>query len=348
MQALAFISSTIPALHRLEAPAVWSRRRLGTSDVQPPRQAISSASTVSATYLSTGRSTFQRFCALGLGLLSAASFRAGSRGSGRIVVRGRNFEKNIKKKKGPREAAMAQTTRRHLRNIVLAMKSGTDPSTNKALSRAIKAAYKDGVNKAPIENKLKAVREGKEVTTELRFSGYAQGGAGVIVECLTDNVLRTRPEIKDIFKRAGGEVGAEGCVDHNFNKLGLIKFDEYDEEKILEASMEADVDVEDILTLEDGTVEVTTTPEDCDAIAAAFENGGLEVASSEVVMKPIIEAALSKEATYQLLTLKFWLSEHDDVGDVITNAVLHEGIELKYNAYDLPDSWKNAYGKDGA
>eukprot|EP00913_Durusdinium_trenchii_P012466 g11702.t1 len=250
-----------------------------------------------------------------------------SRDSTRLIVRGRNYETNIRKKKGPAERKMAKLTQKHLRLIMIALKAGgPDPAANSMLDRYIRSALKDNVPRDTIDRRIKAFTEQKEAFEEVEVQGYGPGGAAVVVEAMTDNMNRTR------------NVG-----DHIFQIVGVLEFEGVDEEKVLEVSMEADAAVEDIITREDGIVEAITTTEDFHSAVTAFEGAGLaprvrpggrwrsllwkrgkegtEPSKSEVVRRVQVEAPLSHEQSYEVLKLLHQLEDCDDVGEVHHNAV---------------------------
>lgn len=284
--------------------------------------------------------------ALGLGLLSAASFRrlCERTGSGRVVVKGRNYETNIKRKKGPAEMKQAKVTAKHLRFVMIALREGgsADPDVNRQLNRAIKAAMKDNVPRDTIDKRIKSVLEKGSAMEEMTIEGYGPGGTALIVQTMTDNVPRCRMEVKEVFKDCGFEVGTPGCVATFFKHQGILRFEDADEEKVLEASMEAEADVEDIVTREDGIVEAITAPEDLSAVTAAFESVGMDPASAEAVMKPEVEKNLDQRQTYDVMRMVYMLDDLDDVGEVHTNAVYEDGVELKFSAYNQPLSWETA------
>jgi len=262
-------------------------------------------------------------------------------GSGRIVVRGRNYEKNIKLKKGPAEAKKAKITAKHLKVIMLACKEGgADESINSRLKNAIKSALKDNVPRSTIDNRLKKFTEGSDTLIEIVVGGYAQGGAAFMVECVTDNNSRCRTEVREAFKAAHGSVGNDGCVDHLFKKTGILRFEGVDEETIVEASMEAEV--EDCVAKDDGTIEVTTEPENFSAAAEAFADQGLEPSYSSIDYVPLMDANPNDEGTYETKHLLHLLDDIDDVQDVHHNAILPESPELMFSNYGIPFSWERA------
>jgi len=278
----------------------------------------------------------------GLVLLSAMALkRSGRHGSGRVVVRGRNYEKNIKQKKGPAEAKKAAVTRKHLNNIILQVREhGPDEATNHQLTRVIKSALKDNVPRSTIDARIKKFVEGKEAVEEVTFGGYSLGGAAIMVHCVTDNQNRTRTEVREVFKDASGAIGTEGCVDHLFTKQGVVCFEHVDEETIVEASLEADV--EDCKGEDDGTVIVTTLPETLQDAQKVFEDQGLEWTRSEVQFTPVMPNELNEEAKYEVHRLIYNMRDLDDVTDVYTTAVDWEDTQLKFNPYGIAEPFKRA------
>lgn len=335
----AFVALPLRALPR----QVWSSAAGGPPQADSTGPANAAAGSSSA---GSGAAAGSRFWAsLGLGLLTAASFRRVRPGSdSRVVVRGRNYETNIKKKKGPAERKQARVTARHLRSIYQVLKEGGgyDPSTNKNLSRAIAAASKDNVPKDTINRRIKSVAEGTDATAEMEMSGNGPKGAAIIIQCMTDNENRTRDAVKLAFKAISCEVKPPGSCDHFFRRIGVLRFEGTDEEKVLEASMEAEAEVEDIVTLEDGNVEVITLPETFHAACTAFEGAGMEPASAERVIRTenMTEVSVNTEATYNMQRLLHELEDIDDVDVVYHNAVLEEGVELEYNAYAQVIAWE--------
>eukprot|EP00930_Biecheleria_cincta_P025935 TRINITY_DN1837_c0_g1_i2.p1 TRINITY_DN1837_c0_g1~~TRINITY_DN1837_c0_g1_i2.p1 ORF type:complete len:364 (+),score=83.03 TRINITY_DN1837_c0_g1_i2:63-1094(+) len=339
MAAAGFVACAALPLRALPQQ-IWSSAAVGapqSGSTGPANAAVGSSSA------GNSASPGSRFWAsLGLGLLTAASFRRVRPGSdSRVVVRGRNYETNIKKKKGPAERKQAMVTARHLRQIVLCIKEG-GATSNKALDRSIKAAIKDCVPRDTIDRRIKAVVEGSDATQEMEMSGNGPKGTAIIIQCMTDNANRTRDAVKQAFKCISCEVAKPGSCEHFFRRIGVLKFEGTDEERVLEASMEAEAEVEDIVTLEDGTVEVITLQEKFHAACNAFESVGLEPASAERLVRPENQVEVGTEGTYNLQRLLHELEDLDDVGEVHHNAVLQEGVELEFSAYGAPLAWEKS------
>lgn len=215
---------------------------------------------------------------------------------------------------------------------------GADEAMNPSLTRVIKSALKDNVPRSTIDARIKKFVEEKEVIDEVTYGGYGLGGAAIMVQCVTDNKNRTRTDVREVFKDCSGAIGTEGCVDHLFTKQGVFCFEGIDEETVVEASMEADV--EDCLAEEDGTVTVTTLPEALRGAQKAFEDQGLEWKRSEVEFTPVMPNELNEEAKYEVHRLIHNMRELDDVTDVYTTAVDWEDTPLNFNAYGIATPFK--------
>lgn len=209
---------------------------------------------------------------------------------------------------------------------VAARLGGGDPAGNPRLRLAIDRALAASMPKDNIERAIKKATgelEGVDYE-EVRYEGYAPGGIAVIVECLTDNRVRTVADVRHAFSKFGGNLGTEGSVAFMFKKIGVLAYGAgADEEKITEAAIEAGAD--DIKTYDDGAVEVITSPEAFEAVKKAMEAAGLAPAEASVTMRADNEVALDGEAAQQVVKLLDRLEDLDDVQHVYHNA-------------DLPDS----------
>ncbi|CAK0811034.1 unnamed protein product, partial [Prorocentrum cordatum] len=286
-----------------------------------------------------GASALCRLSALGMSLVTAAAWRrVGDRRGGRIVVFGRNYECNIKGKKGPAEIAQGKVTARHLRGILkCAREGGADESSNNRLNRLIRAAVRENVPRDTISG-LKALTETKEAFLELEISGVGPQGVAVVVNATTDNAVRCRRDVSETFKASGGKVGNDGCMSHIFREEGIFIFEDVSEDAIMEASMEAEVeDVQEV----DGKWKCTTLPENFNAAMDAFDAAGLEPVSSSVQTVSDVPVVLNEEGTYECMRMLHMLDDLDDVEDVHHNAILQEGVELVMNQYGLPLKWDN-------
>jgi len=209
---------------------------------------------------------------------------------------------------------------------VAARMGGGDPAGNPRLRLAIDRALAQSMPKDNIERAIKKATGELEGVSyeEVRYEGYAPGGIAVIVECLTDNRVRTVADVRHAFSKFGGNLGTEGSVAFMFKKIGVLAYAAgADEEKITEAAIEAGAD--DIKSYDDGAVEVITSPEAFEAVKKAMEAAGLAPAEANVTMRADNDVAVDGETAQQVVKLLDKLEDLDDVQHVHHNA-------------DLPDS----------
>jgi YebC/PmpR family DNA-binding regulatory protein len=209
---------------------------------------------------------------------------------------------------------------------VAARMGGGDPAGNPRLRLAIDRALAQSMPKDNIERAIKKATGELEGVSyeEVRYEGYAPGGIAVIVECLTDNRVRTVADVRHAFSKYGGNLGTEGSVAFMFKKIGVLAYAAgADEEKITEAAIEAGAD--DIKSYDDGAVEVITSPEAFEAVKKAMEAAGLAPAEANVTMRADNDVAVDGETAQQVVKLLDKLEDLDDVQHVHHNA-------------DLPDS----------
>ena len=211
---------------------------------------------------------------------------------------------------------------------VAARMGGGDPAGNPRLRLAIDRALGASMPKDNIERAIKKATGELEGVSyeEVRYEGYAPGGIAVIVECLTDNRVRTVADVRHAFSKYGGNVGTEGSVAFMFKKIGVLAYAAgADEEKITEAAIEAGAD--DIKSYDDGAVEVITSPEAFEAVKKAMEAAGLAPAEANVTMRADNDVAVDGETAQQVVKLLDKLEDLDDVQNV------HHNAELPDSAY---------------
>jgi YebC/PmpR family DNA-binding regulatory protein len=209
---------------------------------------------------------------------------------------------------------------------VAARMGGGDPAGNPRLRLAVDRALAQSMPKDNIERAIKKATGELEGVSyeEVRYEGYAPGGIAVIVECLTDNRVRTVADVRHAFSKYGGNLGTEGSVAFMFKKVGVLAYVAgADEEKITEAAIEAGAD--DIKSYDDGAVEVITSPEAFESVKKAMEAAGLAPAEANVTMRADNDVAVDGETALQVVKLLDKLEDLDDVQNVHHNA-------------DLPDS----------
>ncbi len=204
---------------------------------------------------------------------------------------------------------------------VAARAGGGDPTTNPSLRLAIEKANAVNMPKDNIERAIKkATGDLEGVTYEsLTYEGYAPNGVAVLVECLTDNRNRTVAEVRHAFSKFGGNLGTDGSVAYLFNKVGVLNFAPgTSEDEVMLTALEAGAD--DVVTADDGSIEVITTPEAYDDVKSALEEAGLVAENAEVTMRASIDVELDVESGEKVLKLLDALEDLDDTQDVYSNA----------------------------
>lgn len=229
---------------------------------------------------------------------------------------------NIKHRKDAQDKKRGQVFTRLIREITSAARIGDpDPAMNPRLRLAIDKAKAARVPKDTIDRAVKRGAGGGEGEDyqEVRYEGYGPGGAAVLVECLTDNRNRTAGDVRHAFTKYGGNLGADGSVAYLFNHCGVITYPPgTSEEAVVEAALE--VGAEDVVTDDDGTVEVLTAPGDLEAVREGLEAARLAPENAEVTMRAAASAPVEGEDAEAMLKLLEALEELDDVQDVYTNA----------------------------
>jgi YebC/PmpR family DNA-binding regulatory protein len=233
---------------------------------------------------------------------------------------------NIQHRKGRQDEKRGAAFSRVAKEITVAAKlGGGDPSFNPRLRLAIEKAKSVNMPKDKIENAIKkgtGELEGVDYT-EVRYEGYGIGGAAVMVDCLTDNKTRTVADVRHAFSKYGGNMGTDGCVAFMFKHCGQLVFAPgSDEAKLMDVAIEAGA--EDVLSNDDGSIEVITAPGDFLAVKEALEAAGFKAEFAEVTMKPMNETELSGEDAVRMRKLLDALEDLDDVQQVYTTAVMDE------------------------
>ena len=233
---------------------------------------------------------------------------------------------NIKHKKAAQDAKRGKIFTRLIKEITVSSRmGGPDPNTNARLRLAVDKAYESNM---PKENVERAIKRGSGELEginyeEVRYEGYGIGGAAVMVDCMTDNKTRTVADVRHAFVKFGGNLGTDGSVAFLFNHCGQLVFAPgTSEDKVMEAALEAGAD--DVVTNDDGSIEVICSANDFDADRQALEIAGLKPELAEVTMKPTTENELKGEDAAKMQRLIDALEALDDVQDVYTTAVLEE------------------------
>ena len=233
---------------------------------------------------------------------------------------------NIKHKKAATDAKRGKIFTRLIKEITVAAKmGGGDSATNPRLRLAVDKALDANMPKDNIERAIKrgcGELEGVNYE-ELRYEGYGIGGAAVMVDCLTDNKTRTVADVRHAFSKNGGNLGTDGSVAFQFKHCGQMIFAPgTDEDKLMEAALEAGAD--DVLTNEDGSIEVITGPYDFAAVKQTLEKAGFKAEFGEVTMKSSAETVLKGDDGVKMQKLLDALEALDDVQDVYTTAAIED------------------------
>jgi YebC/PmpR family DNA-binding regulatory protein len=233
---------------------------------------------------------------------------------------------NIKHKKAATDAKRGKIFTRLIKEITVAAKmGGGDISCNPRLRLAVDKAYENNMPKDNVERAIKRGTGDLEGVNyeELRYEGYGPAGVAVMVDCLTDNKTRTVADVRHAFSKHGGNLGTDGSVAFLFKHCGQMLFAPgTDEDKLMEAALEAGA--EDVVTNEDGSIEVVTDPYEFAAVKEALLKVGLQPEMGEVTMKPANENELTGDDAVKMQKLLDALESLDDVQEVYTTAVMDE------------------------
>jgi YebC/PmpR family DNA-binding regulatory protein len=233
---------------------------------------------------------------------------------------------NIKHKKAATDAKRGKIFTRLIKEITVASKlGGGDVSTNPRLRLAIDKAYDQNMPKDNVERAIKRGTGDLEGVNyeEIRYEGYGINGAAVMVDCLTDNRTRTVADVRHAFTKYGGNLGTDGSVAFLFKHCGQLLFAPgTDEDKLMEAALEAGA--EDVVSNDDGSIEVVTGPYDFVTVKETLEKAGFKPEFGEVTMKPATETVFTGDDATKMQKLLDALENLDDVQEVYTSAVIEE------------------------
>jgi YebC/PmpR family DNA-binding regulatory protein len=231
---------------------------------------------------------------------------------------------NIKHRKAAADAKKGKVFTRLIKEITVAAKlGGGDANSNPRLRLAMDKAREANMTKDSVQNAVKRGTGQLEGVSyeEIRYEGYGPGGAAVIVDCLTDNRTRTVAEVRHAFTKNGGNLGSDGSVAYLFKHCGQFVFAPgTSEEKVMDAALEAGA--EDVVTNEDGSIEVICAPNDFPGVKAGLEKAGLKPEMAEVTMKPVNEIELAGSEAQRMRGLLDALEGLDDAQEVYTTAYL--------------------------
>ena len=233
---------------------------------------------------------------------------------------------NIKHKKAATDAKRGKIWTRLIKEITVAARmGGGDVATNPRLRLAVDKAADANMPKDNVTRAIQRGSGGLEGVNyeEVRYEGYGIGGAAIIVDCMTDNRVRTVAEVRHAFSKFGGNMGTEGSVAFMFQHTGQFLFAPgVAEDKLMEAALEAGAD--DVVQDEEGGFEVLCDPFAFAGVKDALEKAGFKAEVAEVIMKPATETVFTGEDAARMQKLLDALENLDDVQEVYTNAVIEE------------------------
>lgn len=233
---------------------------------------------------------------------------------------------NIKHKKAAQDAKRGKVFTRLIKEITVAARmGGGDSDSNPRLRLAVDKAYDQNMPKDNVERAIKrgsGALDGADYE-EIRYEGYGIAGAAVMVDCMTDNRVRTVADVRHAFTKYGGNLGTDGSVSFLFKHCGQLIFAPgTNEDKLIEAALESGA--EDVISNEDGSIEVIAEPYEFINVKEALEKAGFKAELAEVTMKPSNEAVLTGDDAVKMQKLLDALENLDDVQNVYTTAILEE------------------------
>jgi YebC/PmpR family DNA-binding regulatory protein len=241
-------------------------------------------------------------------------------------VAGHSKWANIQHRKGRQDEKRGKIWTRVIREIMVAARQGGgDLTANPRLRLAVDKAKAANMPADTIKRNIDKATGNLEGVSyeEIRYEGYGIGGAAIIVDCMTDNRVRTVAEVRHAFSKFGGNMGTEGSVSFMFKHVGQFLFAPgVEEDKLMEAALEAGAD--DVIPDDEGGFEVLCDPNAFAGVKDALEKAGFKADSAEVIMKPDTETVFTGEDALRMQKLLDALENLDDVQEVYTNAVIEE------------------------
>ena len=233
---------------------------------------------------------------------------------------------NIQHRKGRQDEKRGKAWTRAIREIMVAARlGGGDVSANPRLRLAVEKAKAVNLPVETVKRNIDKATGNLEGVNyeEIRYEGYGIGGAAIIVDCMTDNRVRTVAEVRHAFSKYGGNMGTEGSVAFQFKHCGQLIFAPgTSEDKVMEVALDAGA--EDVIAGDDGSIEVLTPPTEFEAVKNALEAAGLKAEIAEVTMRSENPIELTGEDAQRMQKLLDVIEELDDVQDVYHNAELVE------------------------
>ncbi|MEO7478353.1 MAG: YebC/PmpR family DNA-binding transcriptional regulator [Lysobacteraceae bacterium] len=234
---------------------------------------------------------------------------------------------SIEGRKNAEDSRRGKIFTKIIREISVAARASGDPSGNPRLRTAIDKALSANMTKDVIERAIKKATGELEGVNyeEIRYEGYAPGGVAVIVDCLTDNKVRTVSDVRHAFSKFGGNLGTDGSVAFLFKHCGVLQFANGNEERITDAAIDAGAD--DVIAHENGVVEVVTAFDAFLVVKSAMEAAGIKADIAEVTFRAENDIAVTGDTAESVAKLLSWLDDLDDVQNVYSNADLPADID---------------------
>ena len=233
---------------------------------------------------------------------------------------------NIQHRKGRQDAKRGKIFTKIIKEITVAARlSGGDVTMNPRLRAAVAVAKEENM---PADNITRAIKKGTGELEgvnyeEIRYEGYGINGASIIIDCLTDNKQRAVADVRHALTKFGGNLGTDGSVAFMFKHCGSLVYEPgTNEDKVMEVALDAGA--EDVVSDEDGSIEVITAPNDFMAVKEAMEAAGLKAVMAEVTMKPMNEIELTGDDALKMQKILDALDDLDDVQDVYTSALIED------------------------
>ena len=234
---------------------------------------------------------------------------------------------NIKHRKAAQDAKRGKIFTKLIREITTAARVGdADPAANPRLRAAVAAALSNNMTRDTVNRAIQRGAgggDGADLET-LIYEGYGPAGSAVMVECMTDNRNRTVSEVRHAFSKCGGNLGTDGSVSYLFSKKGVLTFENVNEDALMDAALEAGAD--DVISNDDGSVEVYTTPNDFGTVLDALEAAGFKTTNASVTMIASTEAELDAETAPKFMRLIAMLEDLDDVQEVYHNGAISDEV----------------------
>lgn len=241
---------------------------------------------------------------------------------------------NIKHRKAAQDAKRGKVFTKLIREITVAARmGGEDQESNPRLRDVVRKALVANMTRDTIDRAIKRGAGGQDGANmeNIRYEGYGPGGVAVMVDCLTDNRNRTVSEVRHAFSKCGGNLGTDGSVAYLFSKQGQLLFaPETDEDRLMDAALEAGA--EDIVSQDDGSFDVLTSPEAFENVLNALQQAELTPVQAEITMIASTSAAMDLDGAQKLLRLTDMLEDLDDVQSVHTNADIADEVMAQLDA----------------